>query len=78
MTQDAPVRCLVELQRILRRFQINHKQSVMLVLLVDVRLALWVGAWIQRRRERSTLLSCLCLFQNLLTQVLHMSWNLRF
>ena len=36
VAQDAPVRRSVEFQRILRCFPINHKQSVMMVLHVEV------------------------------------------
>ena len=46
--QDTPVRRLIEFQRTLRCVQINHKQSVMMVLHVDVGLLLRVGAWIQQ------------------------------
>ena len=49
--QYTSVRCLVEFQPILRRFEIKHKQSVMMVLRVEVELVLRVGAWIRWRRE---------------------------
>ena len=39
MAQDTLVRCVIEFQRILRRF---HTQSVMVVLRVEARHVLWV------------------------------------
>ena len=49
VTSDTPVRCLAEFQQILRRLQINHKQEVMRILHVKVRLVLRVGTLIQWR-----------------------------
>ena len=67
-----------KVQRILPRLQINHISSIMIVLYVNLGLVLWIGACPMATRVRGTLLSCLCLFQNLLVQVLLILLNLRF
>ena len=43
VARDTPVGCLIEMYRILRSFQINHKQSLMTVLHDVVGLVLRVG-----------------------------------
>ena len=71
VAQDTPVRCLIEFQRVLRCFQINHRQSVMMVLHVELRTCTsGRGSDPMAIRVRNTLLFCLCFFQILLTQVL--------
>ena len=49
--QDTPVRCSIEFQSIVCRFEINHKQSVTMVLHAEVGLVLPVGVRIQWRYE---------------------------
>ena len=63
VAQDTPVRCLIEFQRILRCFQISHKQSVMRVLHVEVGLVLRVGVGSNGdTNEKCAVFFCLCFF----------------
>ena len=56
VTDDATVRCVIEVNSVLCRFQICHKHQFKMFLQVEVRLKQKVGTLIQRRNKRENLL----------------------
>ena len=79
---DTPVRCLIEFQRILRCFQIKHKQSAMMFVQVKVGLVLRVyfGSGVRirwRHWEEVHRFSALVIFHILLAHVLQILLKFR-